>query len=176
MAVEQAKNLEVFNAVWDSWMKGMDLVKASNEKFEKLTLQALEQQQAFMKKSLESYFKAEEELQHFLQEFKQQQSENIRQSFGNQVSESFEKWNEKWIEILDKLRKTTTTPSKQSLDLLSQAQEQIYTAYKQIIEQQKESRQELNNLIENFLQQCKAVQKSLVEASNSPFPKFFFKN
>jgi polyhydroxyalkanoic acid inclusion protein PhaP len=176
MAVEQAKNLEVFNTVWDSWMKGVDLVKASNEKFEKLTLQALEQQQAFMKKTLESFFKTEEEMQHFLQEFKQQSTENIRHTFGEQVSESFEKWNEKWLEILEKLRKTTTTPSKASLEMLSQTQEQIYASYKQIIEQQKESRQELNNLMENFLQQCKAFQKSLVEASNSPFPKFFFKN
>jgi polyhydroxyalkanoic acid inclusion protein PhaP len=176
MAAEQTKNSEVFNTVWDSWMKGVDLVKASNEKFEKLTLQALEQQQAFMKKTLESFFKTEEELQHFLQQFKQQSAENIRHTFGDQVSESFEKWNEKWLEILEKLRQTATTPSKASLDLLSQTQEQIYASYKQIIEQQQESRQELHNLMENFLQQYKTVQKSLVEAANFPFPKFSFKS
>ncbi|MMZ54708.1 Polyhydroxyalkanoic acid inclusion protein [compost metagenome] len=154
----------VIDAVWDGWMNGVKMMCAYQREMENLTLQTLERQKEIWTKTTENMDKMEEEMKKFLEDIKVNYQNNVKNIGGEQISKTFEEWTQRLDEIAGRIQQLTWTPGKANLNVVNKSQEQLEASLKNVIAQQQRTREEVQSLMDDFLQQVKATQKGVVDS------------
>jgi seryl-tRNA synthetase len=151
------------------WTNSLDKVIASQKEVENLLLQAFKSQKESMEKIAGELESIQAEQKKIIGEVRDCVKQNIQKVYGEETSESFEKWNAQLDDINDRIQQLTFTPYKESLNL-NQLQEQFQQSIKNTTEQQKKIREEALN-------QFKTSQKGFMDLieSNSKMAFNFFK-
>lgn len=161
---QESANGSVIDAVWDGWMNGVKTMYAYQREMENLTLQTLERQKEIWTKTTENMEKMEEEMKKFLEDVKVNYQNNVKNIGGEQMSKTFEEWTARLDEIAGRIQQLTWTPGKANINLVNKSQDQLETSVKSLISQQQRTREEVQALMDNFLQQVKMTQKGLLES------------
>ena len=142
------------------WTNSLDKVSASQKEVENLLLQAFTTQKESLEKITGDLGLIQEQQKKLITEVRDYVKQNVETVYGEQTSQSFEKWNAQLDEINNRVQQLTSTPYKESLNLLNQSQEQFQQSIKSSIEQQKKIREEALN-------QFKSAQKGFMDLFES---------
>ncbi|MBT2736558.1 hypothetical protein [Bacillus sp. ISL-7] len=142
------------------WTNSLDKVSASQKEVENLLLQAFTTQKESLEKITGDLGLIQEQQKKLITEVRDYVKQNVETVYGEQTSQSFEKWNAQLDEINNRVQQLTSTPNKESLNLLNQSQEQFQQSIKNSIEQQKKIREEALN-------QFKSAQKGFMDLFES---------
>ncbi|PFO05031.1 hypothetical protein COJ85_09880 [Bacillus sp. AFS076308] len=142
------------------WTNSLDKVTASQVEIENLLLQAFTTQKESLEKIAGGMDFIQEQQKKLIEEVRDYAKKNVETVSGEQASQTFEKWNAQLDEINNRVQQLTSTPYKESLNLLNQSQEQFQQSYKNHIEQQKKIRVEALN-------QFKTAQKGFTDLIES---------
>ncbi|MBT2730131.1 hypothetical protein J7E63_25055 [Bacillus sp. ISL-75] len=142
------------------WTNSLDKVSASQKEVENLLLQAFTTQKESLEKITGELGLIQEQQKKLITEVRDYVKQNVETVYGEQTSQSFEKWNAQLDEINNRVQQLTSTPNKESLNLLNQSQEQFQQSIKNSIEQQKKIREEALN-------QFKSAQKGFMDLFES---------
>ncbi len=162
--------VDVLDLVWDGWLSSVKLVQAYQRETEDMVFKAIERQKDIWLQSRENLEKAENEINKFADDAKIYFFENIKSLNGGSKSKNVEEWNEQVEEITDHLQQLFGTPGIATSNLVGQSLEQMESILKTMIQHQQKSQNELQTLLENFIDQVKAsnkVIKDTWETSNS---------
>ncbi|AMA73790.1 MULTISPECIES: polyhydroxyalkanoic acid inclusion protein PhaP [Aneurinibacillus] len=154
----------MIDTMWDGWMNGVKMVYAYQREMENLMLQTLERQKEIWEKTTENLEKVEEEMKKFLEDAKVSYQNNMKNVGGEQLGKTFEEWAQRLDEIAKRIQQLTWTPGKASLNVVNKSQEQLEVSFKNLLAQQQKTRDEVQALMDNFLQQVKMTQKGLLES------------
>jgi polyhydroxyalkanoic acid inclusion protein PhaP len=164
VAEQNSSNSNVVDSMWDGWMSGVKTVYAYQREMENLALETIERQKEIWTKTTENMNKMEQEMKKFMEDVKVNYHNNVRNAGGEQAGKTFEEWTQRLDEISNRIQQLTWTPGKASLNVINKSQEQMETSFKNVIEQQQRTREEVQALIENLLGQVKSTQKGLLES------------
>jgi polyhydroxyalkanoic acid inclusion protein PhaP len=153
----------IVDTMWDGWMNGIKMVYAYQQEVESLTLQAIERQKELWIKTTANLDKMEQEMKNFLQEFKLNYQNNVKNIGGEQAGRTLEDWQNRLDEIAGRIQQLTWTPGKAGISVLTKSNEQVETAIKNLIAQQQTTREEVQSLMNNFVGQLKSTQKGILE-------------
>ncbi|MCM2535084.1 hypothetical protein NDK43_25520 [Neobacillus pocheonensis] len=142
------------------WTNSFDKVTASQKEVENLLLQAFISQEESMEKLAGDIDLIQEQHKKLIAEVRDYVKQNIETVYGEQTSQTFEKWNAQLDEIYNRVQQLTSTPYKESVNLLNQSQEQFQQSIKNSIEKQKKTREEALN-------QFKTAQKGFMDLFES---------
>lgn len=142
------------------WTNSLDKVSASQKEVENLLLQTFTTQKESLEKIAGDMDLIQEQQKKLIAEVRDYVKQNVETVYGEQTSQTFEKWNAQLDEINNRVQQLTPTPYKESLNLLNQAQEQFQLSIKNSIEQQKKIREEALN-------QFKTAQKGFMDLFES---------
>ncbi|MBT2700773.1 hypothetical protein J7E79_25920 [Bacillus sp. ISL-40] len=142
------------------WTNSLDKVSASQKEIENLLLQAFTTQKESLEKIAEGMDFIQEQQKKLIADVRDYVKQNVDTVYGEQASQTFEKWYAQLDEINNRVQQLTSTPNKESLNLLNQSQEQFQQSIKNSIEQQKKIREEALN-------QFKSAQKGFMDLFES---------
>jgi len=142
------------------WTNSLDKVSASQKEVENLLLQAFTTQKESLEKISGDLGLIQEQQKKLITEVRDYVKQNVETVYGEQASQSFEKWNAQLDEINNRVQQLTSTPYKESINLLNQSKEQFQQSIKNSIEQQKKIREEALN-------QFKSAQKGFMDLFES---------
>jgi hypothetical protein len=142
------------------WTNSLDKVSASQKEVENLLLQACTTQKESLEKITGDLGLIQEQQKKLITEVRDYVKQNVETVYGEETSQSFEKWNAQLDEINNRVQQLSSTPYKESLNLLNQSQEQFQQSIKDSIEQQKKIREEALN-------QFKTAQKGFMDLFES---------
>ncbi|MDQ0201680.1 hypothetical protein [Neobacillus ginsengisoli] len=142
------------------WTNSLDKVTASQKEVENHLLQAFTSQKESLEKVAGELESIQADQKKIIGEVRDYVKQNIQNVCGEETSDSFEKWNAQLDEINNRVQQLTSTPYKESLNLLNQLQEQFQQPIKNTIEQQKKIREEALN-------QFKTAQKGFMDLIES---------
>jgi hypothetical protein len=158
----------------DSLMKSLtnslQMIYPSQKGVENVSLQAFEYQKEVLEKVTEDITRIEQEQKKLVGELREVAKQNIQTIYGEEASVSFDKWNEQYDEVSNRVQELTVTPFKEGLTILNQSQEQFQESVKKGIGQQ----QNLSNI---FINQIKNSQKGFIDLieSNTKMALSFYK-
>jgi seryl-tRNA synthetase len=135
-------------------------VSTSQKEVENLLLQAFTTQKESLEKITGDLGLIQEQQKKLITEVRDYVKQNVDTVYGEETSQSFEKWNAQLDEINNRVQQLSSTPYKESLNLLNQSQEQFQQSIKDSIEQQKKIREEALN-------QFKTAQKGFMDLFES---------
>ncbi|MBM7651234.1 hypothetical protein [Neobacillus cucumis] len=143
------KNNEYFanfgESLMNIWTKSFDKVNSSQKEVENLLEQAFSNQKESLEKIAGDLELVQAEQKKLIAEIRDYVNQNLQNVYGDQASQTFEKWNAQLDEINSRVQQVTSTPLKESLNLFNQSQEKFQQSYKNTIEQQKKFREEAIN-------------------------------
>ena len=142
------------------WTNSLDKVTASQKEIEDLLLQAFTTQKESMEKIAGGMDNVQEQQKKLIAEVRDYVKQNVETVSGEEGSQTFEKWNAQLEEINNRVQELTSTPYNESLNLLTQSQEQFQQTIKNSIEQQRKIREEALN-------QFKTAQKGFMDLFES---------
>jgi hypothetical protein len=142
------------------WKNSLDKVTASQEEIENLLLQAFTTQKESLEKIAEGMDFIQEQQKKLIADVRDYVMQNVETVYGEQASQTFEKWYAQLDEINNRVQQLTSTPYKESLNLLNQSQGQFQQSIKNSIEQQRKIREEAVN-------QFKTAQKGFMDLFES---------
>jgi seryl-tRNA synthetase len=142
------------------WTNSLDKVSTSQKEVENLLLQAFTTQKESLEKITGDLGLIQEQQKKLITEVRDYVKQNVDTVYGEETSQSFEKWNAQLDEINNRVQQLSSTPYKESLNLLNQSQEQFQQSIKNSIEQQKKIREEALN-------QFKSAQKGFMDLFES---------
>jgi seryl-tRNA synthetase len=142
------------------WTNSLDKVSTSQKEVENLLLQAFTTQKESLEKITGDLGLIQEQQKKLITEVRDYVKQNVDTVYGEETSQSFEKWNAQLDEINNRVQQLSSTPYKESLNLLNQSQEQFQQSIKDSIEQQKKIREEALN-------QFKTAQKGFMDLFES---------
>jgi hypothetical protein len=142
------------------WTNSLDKVSTSQKEVENLLLQAFTTQKESLEKITGDLGLIQEQQKKLITEVRDYVKQNVETVYGEETSQSFEKWNAQLDEINNRVQQLSSTPYKESLNLLNQSQEQFQQSIKDSIEQQKKIREEALN-------QFKTAQKGFMDLFES---------
>ncbi|MDT2047626.1 polyhydroxyalkanoic acid inclusion protein PhaP [Priestia aryabhattai] len=154
----------VIDAMWDQWTKGLENIAEGNKQVELWTLKTLEQQQEFVSKAVEQLQEVDKQWKAELENLQQRTVENLRRTAGNAVADSYEEWTNRMSEALSKLQSLSVNQSKTGYTMVKQAQEQYHQVITQLLEEQKKTREELQQVSDAYVEQVKSLQKSFAQS------------
>ncbi|MED3822959.1 polyhydroxyalkanoic acid inclusion protein PhaP [Priestia flexa] len=154
----------VIDAMWDQWTKGLENIAEGNKQVELWTLKTLEQQQEFVSKAVEQLQKVDKQWKAELENLQKRTVENLRKTAGNAVADSYEEWTNRMSEALSKLQSLSVNQSKTGYTMVKQAQEQYHQVITQLLEEQKKTREELQQVSDAYVEQVKSLQKSFAQS------------
>ncbi|MEY2194681.1 hypothetical protein AB7942_18340 [Neobacillus sp. BF23-41] len=138
------------------WTNSLDKVTDSQKEIENLLLQAFTTQKESLEKIAEGMDFIQEQQKKLIADVRDYVKQNVDTVYGEQASQTFEKWYAQLDEINNRVQQLTSTPYKESLNLLNQSQEQFQQSIKNSIEQQRNIREEAVN-------QFKTAQKGFMD-------------
>jgi hypothetical protein len=142
------------------WTNSLDKVTDSQKEIENLLLQAFTTQKESLEKIAEGMDFIQEQQKKLIADVRDYVMQNVETVYGEQASQTFEKWNVQLDEINNRVQQLTSTPYKESLNLLNQSQEQFQQSIKNSIEEQRKIREEAVN-------QFKTAQKGFMDLFES---------
>jgi len=142
------------------WTNSLDKVSTSQKEVENLLLQAFTTQKESLEKITGDLGLIQEQQKKLITEVRDYVKQNVETVYGEETTQSFEKWNAQLDEINNRVQQLSSTPYKESLNLLNQSQEQFQQSIKDSIEQQKKIREEALN-------QFKTAQKGFMDLFES---------
>jgi seryl-tRNA synthetase len=142
------------------WTNSLDKVSTSQKEVENLLLQAFTTQKESLEKITGDLGLIQEQQKKLITEVRDYVKQNVETVYGEETSQSFEKWNAQLDEINNRVQQLSSTPYKESLNILNQSQEQFQQSIKDSIEQQKKIREEALN-------QFKTAQKGFMDLFES---------
>jgi ABC-type uncharacterized transport system permease subunit len=142
------------------WTNSLDKVSTSQKEVENLLLQAFTTQKESLEKITGDLGLIQEQQKKLITEVRDYVKQNVETVYGEETTQSFEKWNAQLDEINNRVQQLSSTPYKESLNLLNQSQEQFQQSIKNSIEQQKKIREEALN-------QFKSAQKGFMDLFES---------
>jgi hypothetical protein len=142
------------------WTNSLDKVSTSQKEVENLLLQAFTTQKESLEKITGDLGLIQEQQKKLITEVRDYVKQNVETVYGEETSQSFGKWNAQLDEINNRVQQLSSTPYKESLNLLNQSQEQFQQSIKDSIEQQKKIREEALN-------QFKTAQKGFMDLFES---------
>ena len=142
------------------WTNSLDKVTASQTEVENLLLQAFTTQKESLDQFVDGMDSVQEQQKKLIADVRDYVKQNVETVYGEQASQSFEKWNAQLDEINNRVQQLTSTPYKESINLLNQSKEQFQQSIKNSIEQQKKIREEALN-------QFKSAQKGFMDLFES---------
>ncbi|MBT2728006.1 hypothetical protein J7E63_13770 [Bacillus sp. ISL-75] len=142
------------------WTNSLDKVTDSQKEIENLLLQAFTTQKESLEKIAEGMDFIQEQQKKLIADVRDYVMQNVETVYGEQASQTFEKWYAQLDEINIRVQQLTSTPYKESLNLLNQSQEQFQQSIKNSIEQQRKIREEAVN-------QFKTAQKGFMDLFES---------
>ena len=142
------------------WTNSLDKVSVSQKEVENLLLQAFTTQKESLEKITGDLGLIQEQQKKLITEVRDYVKQNVETVYGEETTQSFEKWNAQLDEINNRVQQLSSTPYKESLNLLNQSQEQFQQSIKNSIEQQKKIREEALN-------QFKSAQKGFMDLFES---------
>lgn len=154
----------VIDAMWDQWTKGLENIAEGNKQVELWTLKTLEQQQEFVSKAVEQLQEVDKQWKTELENLQKRTVENLRKTAGNAVADSYEEWTNRMSEALSKLQSLSVNQSKTGYTMVKQAQEQYHQVITQLLEEQKKTREELQQVSDAYVEQVKSLQKSFAQS------------
>ncbi|AQX55459.1 polyhydroxyalkanoic acid inclusion protein PhaP [Priestia flexa] len=154
----------VIDAMWDQWTKGLENIAEGNKQVELWTLKTLEQQQEFVSKAVEQLQEVDKQWKAELENLQKRTVENLRKTAGNAVADSYEEWTNRMSEALSKLQSLSVNQSKTGYTMVKQAQEQYHQVITQLLEEQKKTREELQQVSDAYVEQVKSLQKSFAQS------------
>jgi hypothetical protein len=158
----------------DSLMKSLtnslQMIYPSQKGVENVSLQAFGYQKEVLEKVTGDISRIEQEQKKLVGELREVAKQNIQTIYGEEASVSFDKWNEQYDEVSNRVQELTVTPFKEGLTILNQSQEQFQESVKKGIGQQ----QNLSNI---FINQIKNSQKGFIDLieSNTKMALSFYK-
>lgn len=150
--------------MWDQWTKGLENIAEGNKQVELWTLKTLEQQQEFVSKAVEQLQEVDKQWKAELENLQKRTVENLRKTAGNAVADSYEEWTNRMSEALSKLQSLSVNQSKTGYTMVKQAQEQYHQVITQLLEEQKKTREELQQVSDAYVEQVKSLQKSFAQS------------
>jgi uncharacterized protein YjbJ (UPF0337 family) len=171
---EQLNNQESINNFGDYLLNNLNnslnMVFTYQKEVENVSLQSFGYQKEVLDKVTGDLTKIEGEQKKLVGELRDVAKQNIQTVYGEDASGSFEKWNEQFDEVTIRVQQLTVTPFKESLNILSQSQENFQESVKKTVSQQQSIR-------ENFLNQIKTGQKGMIDLieSNAKLAFSFYK-
>jgi hypothetical protein len=148
----------------DSLMKSLtnslQMIYPSQKGVENVSLQAFEYQKEVLEKVTGDISRIEQEQKKLVEELREVAKQNIQTIYGEEASVSFDKWNEQYDEVSNRVQQLTVTPFKEGLTILNQSQEQFQESVKKGLGQQ----QNLSNI---FINQIKNSQKGFIDLIES---------
>lgn len=148
------------DSLLNSWNNSLNLVYAYQKEVENVSLQSIEYQKEVWEKVTGDFNRIESEQKKLVDELREVTKQNIQTVFGEEASSSYERWNENFDEVSNRIQQLTVAPYKESVNILSQSQEYFQEFIKKGSEQQQ-------NIRENFLNQIKTAQKGLIDLIES---------
>ena len=142
------------------WTNSLDKVTASQKEIENLLLQAFTTQKESLDQFVGGMDDVQEQQKKLIADVRDYVKQNIETVSDEQASQTFEKWNAQLDEINNRVQQLTSTPYKESVNLLNQSQEQFQQSIKNSIEQQRKIR-------EDALNQFKTAQKGFMDLFES---------
>ncbi|MGF6950888.1 ElaB/YqjD/DUF883 family membrane-anchored ribosome-binding protein [Neobacillus sp. B4I6] len=142
------------------WTNSLDKVTDSQKEIENLLLQAFTTQKESLEKIAEGMDFIQEQQKKLIADVRDYVMQNVETVYGEQASQTFEKWYAQLDEINNRVQQLTSTPYKESLNLLNQSQGQFQQSIKNSIEQQRKIREEAVN-------QFKTAQKGFMDLFES---------
>jgi galactokinase len=142
------------------WTNSLDKVTDSQKEIENLLLQAFTTQKESLEKIAEGMDFIQEQQKKLIADVRDYVMQNVETVYGEQASQTFEKWYAQLDEINNRVQQLTSTPYKESLNLLNQSHEQFQQSIKNSIEQQRKIREEAVN-------QFKTAQKGFMDLFES---------
>ncbi|MEH7378622.1 hypothetical protein [Neobacillus drentensis] len=142
------------------WTNSLDEVTDSQKEIENLLLQAFTTQKESLEKIAVGMDFIQEQQKKLIEDVRDYVKQNVDTVYGEQASQTFEKWYAQLDEINNRVQQLTSTPYKESLNLLNQSQEQFQQSIKNSIEQQRKIREEAVN-------QFKTAQKGFMDLFES---------
>ncbi|MFB5196666.1 hypothetical protein ACE198_17305 [Neobacillus sp. KR4-4] len=147
-------------SLYNIWTNSLDKVTDSQKEIENLLLQAFATQKESLEKITGDMNSIQEQQKNLIAEVRDYIKENIETVYGEETSQTFEKWNDELDELNNRVQQLTSSPYKESLNLLNQAQEQFQQSIKNSIEMQKKTSEEALN-------QFKIAQKGFMDLFES---------
>ncbi|MEW9673849.1 hypothetical protein, partial [Ammoniphilus sp. 3BR4] len=156
-------SVNVLDIVWDGWLNSVKLTQTYQREIEGMAFKAIERQKDIWLQSRENLEKAENEINKFTDDAKSCFNENLKNLNGRSISKNVGEWNKQVEEITNRLQQLYGTPVKASSNLVGKSLDQIESILKTIIQQQQKSQNEVQTLLENFIDQVKATNKVVME-------------
>src|SRR6476620_6238099 len=153
-------SIQFGDSLLNSWNNSLNLIYAYQKEVENVSLQSLGYQKEVWEKLTSDFNKIEGEQKKLVDELRDVAKQNIQTVYGEEASVSFEKWNEHFDEVSSRVQQLTVTPIKESLNVLSQSQENFQESINKGVDQQQSIRQ-------NFLNQIKTGQNGLIDLIES---------
>ncbi|MCM3117829.1 hypothetical protein M3610_21485 [Neobacillus sp. MER 74] len=147
-------------SLYNIWTNSLDKVTDSQKEIENLLLQAFATQKESLEKITGDMNSIQEQQKNLIAEVRDYIKENIETVYGEETSQTFEKWNDELDELNTRVQQLTSSPYKESLNLLNQAQEQFQQSINNSIELQKKASEEALN-------QFKIAQKGFMDLFES---------
>ncbi|PFP29301.1 hypothetical protein COJ96_11610 [Bacillus sp. AFS073361] len=147
-------------SLYNIWTNSLDKVTDSQKEIENLLLQAFATQKESLEKITGDMNSIQEQQKNLIAEVRDYIKENIETVYGEETSQTFEKWNDELDELNNRVQQLTSSPYKESLNLLNQAQEQFQQSINNSIELQKKASEEALN-------QFKIAQKGFMDLFES---------
>ena len=136
----------------NTWSESLEIVYAIQTKLEDQFLQALENQvsqKELFGKFNEEIARIEEEQKKFYDNFRESTKQNLSQVFGQSAGNAVEQYFAQFDGVRSYLQDLTSKSYKESLNLVSQSQDQIKQTVQSSIEQQQKIREEYKNQIKS---------------------------
>ena len=136
----------------NTWSESLDIVYATQKKLEDQFLQALENQvgpKELFGKFNEEIARIEAEQKKFYDNFLESTKQNLSQVFGQSAGNAVEQYFAQFDSVRNYLQDLTAKSYKESLNFVSQSQDQFKQTVQSSIEQQQKIREEYKNQIKS---------------------------
>lgn len=161
---KEEMDLNVIDVFWDGWFNSFKTFNSLQNGFEEKSLQAFETQKEWIQATREQLTKLEEESKKLTTEWKLNLQEVLKNAQIEFAAPNFKEWTEKLEEVGHKAETLAFSPSKATVELLSNSQTQLESALKKAIEQQQKTRAEVINAIGGYVEQLKQTQNGMIKS------------
>ena len=103
------------DSLLNSWNNSLNLVYAYQKEVENVSLQSIEYQKEVWEKVTGDFNRIESEQKKLVDELREVVKQNIQTVYGEEASSSYERWNENFDEVSNRIQQLTVTPYKESI-------------------------------------------------------------
>lgn len=162
MATEQlAKSIDF---IWDGWLNSFKVAQQVQDELESKTVQAFTYQKAVVDSTVSAVRSLEQQSNQMASDWKDKTQQTLKELNTNGQLDQLNKWLDNVQDITDKVQEIAWKPNQLIIDLFTQSQEQFENSVKNVLDFQKQEREETLKKITELTEQLKQAQKELLTA------------